>query len=104
MDNQPTEQEFQIAQLQQLLSESVTASRFFEEDTGRLFTELATAEINLAIRDITSDKYDKDHMGYLARKADMNAYKTMLRKMQVAASPQRKAKIKERLDAYNGRE
>ena len=90
-------QDQQIAQLHSQLSEAVTASRFFEEDTGRLFTQLATLEINRAINDITSDKYDKDHQGFLARKADMNAYKKMLRKMQVAASPIRIQKIKEKL-------
>lgn len=97
MQDQPTEQDQQIAQLQSQLSEAVTASRFFEEDTGRLFTQLATAEINRAINDITSDKFDKDHQGFLARKADMNAYKKMLRKMQVASSPIRIQKIKEKL-------
>lgn len=102
MDNDSTqpqsEQDKEIAQLQQLLSEAITAERFFEQDTGRLFTQLATAEINRAIRDITSDKYDKDHQGFILRKADMNAYKTMLRKMQLGASPIRKAKIMEKLD------
>lgn len=83
--------------MQQQLSEAVTATEFFKTDPGRLFVQLATAEVNRAIQDITSDKYDKDHQGFLARKADMNAYKKMLRKMQVAASPIRIAKIKEKL-------
>ena len=97
MDQDSTQQDKKLLQLHQQLSEAITAERFFEQDTGRLFTQLATLEVTRAINDITSDKYDKDHQGFLARKADMNAYKKMLLKMQVAASPIRIAKIKEKL-------
>ena len=94
----PPEQDKEILQLHQQLSEAIVATEFFKTDPGRLFVQLATAEVNRAVQDITSDKYDKDHMGFLARKADMNAYKKMLRKMQVAASPIRIQKLKEKLD------
>ena len=91
------EQDKEILHLHQQLREASLATEFFKTDVGRLFTQLATAEVTRAINDITSDKYDKDHQGFLARKADMNAYKKMLLKMQVAASPIRIAKIKEKL-------
>lgn len=80
-----------------MLSESLTAQNFFEQDTGRLFVQLATVEINRLVRDITSDKYLKDHQGYLYAVAELNAYKKILRKLQVAAAPEREAKIREKL-------
>ena len=92
------EQDQEILKLKQQLNEVADAERFFELGTGQLFTQLVTTEVNRAVSDITSDKYDKDHMGYLARKADLNAYKRILHLMQVAAHPKRKAKIEEKLN------
>jgi len=43
----------------------------------------------------------KDHTGYVTANIELGVWRKMLRKMQVAASPIRKAKIKERL-AENG--
>jgi len=98
MDNQ---QEQENSQLQQLLSETLTAEEFFHTPVGELWTRLATAEINRLIKDITSDKYIKDHTGYVTANIELGVWRKMLRKMQIAASPIRKAKIKERL-AENG--
>lgn len=92
------EQDKKLAKLEQSLSKALIAEQFTKSDTGRLFTELAELEINKALKDITSDKYDKDHQGFLARKADMNAYKTLLRRMQLLASPQMRAKLEEQLE------
>jgi hypothetical protein len=102
MDQQElTPQERQQQQLQQLLSEAITAERFFEQDTGRLWTQLCTFEINRLIGEITSDKFDKDHIGYMNSKTELKVWRKMLRKMQVAGAPQRRAKIEEKLE-FNG--
>lgn len=104
MDNQQREAEAsnpqtqEIAILEEQLREAVAAENFFETATGKLFTKLATAEITRLVNEVTSDKYRKDHVGYNNALADLNAYKRILRKMQVAGSPVRKAKIQERLD------
>ncbi len=88
----------EIEKLQDQLREAVAAEAFFDQATGKLFTQLATKKINLIIKEITSDKYRKDITGYNNALADLNAYKYMLKAMQVAGSPQRKAKITEKLD------
>lgn len=104
MDNRQRELEASNPQaqetekLEEQLREAVAAENFFEQASGKLFKELAQKKINLIIKDITSDKYRKDITGYNNALADLNAYKHMLRAMQVAASPQRKAKIVEKLD------
>lgn len=94
-DNQPSQQD----QLESQLRETITAEKFFEQGTGQLWTRVVQEEITLAVKDITSDKYEKDHMGYLKRLSDLQAYQKILRKMQAAASPLRKAKINEKLEA-----
>lgn len=88
----------EVAKLEEQLREAVAAENFFETATGKLFTKLATEEVNRILKDITSDKYREDLPGYNNALADLNAYKKILRKMQVAASPVRKAKLQERLD------
>lgn len=87
----------EVNNLQEQLREAVAAEAFFEQATGILFKKLATTKINLIIKDITSDKYRKDITGYNNALADLNAYKHMLKAMQVAGSPQRKAKIRSKL-------
>jgi hypothetical protein len=88
-------------ELEQQLREAITADRFFEQDTGRLWTKLAIEEITRITREITSDKFRKDPTGYNNALSDLHAYQRMLKKMQIAGSPQRREKIKERLDIIN---
>lgn len=104
MDNQqreaeasnPVSQEIEVFEEQ--LREAVAAENFFETATGKLFHKLATAEITRLVNDVTSDKYRDDLQGYNNALSDLKAYKRILRKMQVAGSPVRKAKLQERLD------
>lgn len=91
----------EIEKLQDQLREAVAAEAFFDQATGKLFTQLATKKINLIIKEITSDKYRKDITGYNNALADLNAYKHMLKAMQVAGSPQRKAKLRQKLGEEN---
>jgi prefoldin subunit 5 len=103
-DNQQREQEAlnqpskEVEELEEQLREVALAEQFLESATGKLFVKLATVEINSIVKDITSDKYRRDLTGYNNALADLNAYKKMLRKFQVAASPIRKDKLQERLD------
>ena len=87
------------ARLEEQLREAVAAENFFDTSTGKLWTKLATTEINMILKDITSDKYRENIVGYNNALSDLNAYKKMLHKMQVAGSIQRKNKILDRLDA-----
>lgn len=91
----PDSRDEEIAKLEKQLAEVLAAEEFPKTESGRLWLQLATAEINKALKDITSDKYEKDHMGYLKRLADLQAYKNMVKRMQLAGSPVRKQKIVE---------
>jgi len=84
--------------LEQQLLESAAAERFFETATGKLWTKLVTDEITRIVNDVTSEKYRKDPTGYNNALSDLLAYKRILRKLQVAASPARRIKIQEKLD------
>ena len=88
----------EIAILEEQLAEAVAAENFFETASGKLFVKLANKEVNRLVNDITSDKFRDDLSGYNAALSDLKAYKKILRLMQVAGSPVRKAKIQERLD------
>jgi hypothetical protein len=96
--SQPNQRQQQI---EQLLNKALLAEKFFESESGRLWTELITMEINAAVKDITSDKYDKDHNGYLARKAEMKASQKILRKMQRLSHPDYKQRLKDELEEEN---
>jgi hypothetical protein len=91
------EVEQQIQQLEQQLSECLIARGGLEDDFGRLIVELFTVEITRITRDITSDKYRKDLMGYNNALSDLLAYKKILRKLQVAAHPERERKLREKI-------
>lgn len=100
--NQSNQLQDQQIQLEQQLRESLTAEKFFETNSGLLWTRVVQEEITLAIRDITSSKYEENHLGYLKRLADLQAYQKILKKMQVAAAPQRRKKIRQKMDESNG--
>lgn len=94
------EQNPEIVKLKSQLSETLAAGEFFESAAGKLWTELATKQINQLVKDITSDKYIKDHAGYVQALSELKIWRTQLRGMQLAASPARKEKIKERLEQH----
>lgn len=102
MDNDYNQQEQELNQLRQQLSETLNAEEFFRTPIGELWTRLANLEITKLIRDITSDKYDKDHNGYLNAKAELKVWRAMLGRLMIAGSPMRKAKIEERLATAEG--
>lgn len=88
----------QINQLEQQLREVALAQGFFETDFGKLWTQLVTAEVTKITREITSDKYLKDHTGYVNAVARLQAYQGILKSLQIAGSDVRKSKLEEKLD------
>ena len=83
----------QLQEAESALRDSINAEKFFETNVGLLFTRYAEIFIQSCLKDILSNKYDKDHQGFLARKAEMSAYQKMLRKMQATASPVYRNKV-----------
>lgn len=94
------EMEKQEQELRQQLNEAIAADEFFESAAGKLIVKLITHRVTISTRTITSDKFKNDHAGYVNELAWLNANKQLLRELQVAASPQRKAKIREKLEPY----
>lgn len=92
-----------IQDLQKQFNEAVAASEFLDSAAGKLWVDLASQEISHIVRDITSDKYIKDHNGYIYALAELRANEKMLRKFRAAASAERRNKIQDRLDVLNGR-
>ena len=90
----------ELLQLEQQLSEAIAAENFFDTASGKLIIELINKRVNISLAKITSDKFDKDHMGFVNEKNWMNANKRLLRELQVAAHPARREKLKERLEKY----
>lgn len=83
------------------LSETLIARGGLEDDFGRLLVGLFTKHITRLTRDVTSDKYRKDQMGYNNALSDLHAYQRILKELQLAAAPQREARLREKLEFVN---
>lgn len=88
----------ELLQLENELREAVAAEDFFNLASGKIWVKIVTLEIDKVLKDITSDKYVKDHTGYVNALADLRANRNVLRRMQLAGSPMRKAKIQEKIE------
>ena len=100
--NPSLEQEQQIAELEQQLSEAAVAQGFKDTPYGELAVRLATLQIDKLVKDICSDKYLEDHRGYVNAVARLQARRDWLKSLTGAASHKRVAKIEERLEILNG--
>lgn len=96
--NNLTEQEQEIARLEAQLNESAAAERFFETASGKLIVEIISREVTRLTRDLVSDKFIKDHTGYINCLAEVRAWQGLLKRLQIAAHPTRRNKLQERLD------
>lgn len=94
-----TQLDNEIAKLEHQLSEVLNAEEFFSSGPGQLITELFVKEITRLTREITSDKYRKDLAGYNTALSDLLAYKNILHRLQLAGTPERKARLEEALQA-----
>lgn len=97
MEQDQQAQNNKIARLEQELSRAIHAEEFFSHQSGQLIVALLTEEITKLTRLITSDKYEKDHTGYLKSLSELHANQKLLRKLQTYGSPVVKEKITEEL-------
>lgn len=96
-----TEEQRQLVQLQSLLSETLAAERFFETASGRLIEQLINKRVNISLRKLTGEDFLKDHTGFVNENAWLRANQRLLRELQVAASPVRRDKLVERIENAN---
>lgn len=87
-----------LPELQAQLSESAAAENFLNSEIGVLFKKIASQKINRNLKDITSDKFKKDHDGYVIAVTELQAYQNILKSFQAAASPIVREKIQEKID------
>ena len=88
----------EITDLQSQLSEAIAAEGFFNQESGKLIDKLLTKTITKITRDIVSDKYLEDHVGYVNALSELRANRLLQRQLHATASPIRKKAIRERLD------
>lgn len=86
------------ARLELELSKSFAAEDFFSKQSGQLVVTLLSDEITRLTRDITSDKFEKDHTGYLKALADLQANRNLLRRLQVYGSKEFRGKVETQLE------
>lgn len=91
-------QEKKIAQLEHKLKESIQAEEFFNLGSGKLITELLTTEITKLNADIISEKFLKDHVGYVNTLAELRAAKKLLDRLHALANPRTRNNIAARLE------
>jgi len=96
--NQNQDLENQIQTLESQLRECAAAENFFETGSGKLITKLFTDNITRLTRRIASEKYLKDFHGYQLAVLELGVYQKILKSIQVAAAPQRRKIIQEKLD------
>jgi hypothetical protein len=87
--------------LQKQLSQALKAAHFFDTEHGRLLEELLAVNVNQSLRKITSDKYVKDHLGYVAENAWLRANQRLLKSIQILADENYKGKLEEALEEYD---
>lgn len=96
--NQKQDLESQLAELESQLRECAAAENFFETGSGKLIVELFTKNITRITRDVASQKYLKDFQGYQLAVLELGVYSKILRSIQVAAAPQRRQIINEKIE------
>ena len=89
-------------QLKEKLDKALAAEGLKKSDSWAVFEEIATTEINRLTKLILSDKFNDDHLGYLAAKAEINAYMRMLKAVSRTAGL--KAQAQGGLDALKSEE
>lgn len=99
MDNNQAEQD--LAKLEAQLNETLVAERFFDTASGKLIESIIGKRVNLSLKKITGDDFLKDHTGYVNEVSWLKANQRLLKELQIAASPIRRAKLSERIESFN---
>lgn len=94
MDNQQKLQN-RAQRLEKDLQATFAVEKAVNNDFHRTLCEWLTTTISIAVDELTSSKFDKDHTGYLKCKAGLDRDRFLLRKIQAASDP----KVKDKLQA-----
>lgn len=82
-----------LTQLEQELRDCIDSEKLLETGAGQVLLRFLTTRVNLHMRDITSNKFKRDHSGYVSCLEALNEDKWLLSKIQVAANPTVQAKF-----------
>ena len=98
MDNEITEREKYINDLQVKLTKVIAAQSFEYTDAGKLIIEILTADVNLFSKQVLSDQFLNDHMGYVDARAKANYAASLLGRIQKLNNSDTEKEIRKGID------
>lgn len=99
MDDEVTDRDKFIADLNNQLSKVVTGQSFEYTDAGKLIIEILTADVNNFTKQVLSNKFINDHQGYVDARAKANYAASLLGRLQTLNDPVKEKVIREQLEA-----
>lgn len=97
--NQPNQE---LEELERQLREATAAEDFFNLASGKIWQKVMLKDIDVLVKEITSDNFINDHNGYLEALGRLRQARRAYKLMQVASSPSRKEKLQEKVDVIRG--
>lgn len=90
--------ETQALRLEREVRDCIAAEQLMNFEAGQVLVRWLTARVNLHIANITSDRYKKDHTGYVGTLAQLAEDKYLLRKIQLSSNENVKHKLNTQLN------
>lgn len=107
MDNEQreqTEREKYLADLHDQLGKVVAGQSFEFTDAGKLIIGILTADVNMFTKQILSNKFINDQMGYVDARAKANYAASLLGRLKSLDDPMKEKVIRENIDVANNDE
>jgi hypothetical protein len=82
-----TERQKYIAKLQGQLDKAIAGENFHQSKPGKLIVEILQHDVTAFTNDVLSDKFVKDHDGYLDARAKANYASSLLDRITKVADP-----------------
>lgn len=93
-----------IQAIENQIRQAAQAEELKNLEAGKLIPALLTEEITRLTRDVISDKYAKDHQGYIVALGELHANQKLLRKLQSLTNPKRTRKLREARARLTGKD
>lgn len=87
----------QALKLEQEVRDCIAAEQLMNFESGQVLVRWLTTRINLHVKNVTSDRYLKDHTGYMKEIAELQEDQFLLKKIQYASNENIKHKLNTKL-------
>lgn len=101
MDNLPSQLETQAAKLEEELRDMMFAEKLLNYESGKVLIKWLQARCNIYINQLTSEKFVKDHTGYVQAQARLKENQYLIRKINASSHGGIKAKLENKLSELN---